>query len=368
MRKTYLRFFVASCVLCLSPLAASAQEAPRPAQIQQRAQAQQDERAQQSNQAQRDQDRQRNPNQAQVGEQVRSAQGQQGQHADKSVEHFLIKKMMLGNKAEIELGQIAVQKAEHEDVKQFAQKLVQDHQQMNQELEQLQAGGQSGARSAQPGQADPTRSGQLQPGQSTSDRLGQAQSEQAVQPGQDRVSQPLPGQTQLGQAGQNQPGQSRPAQDTAGRGEVGQDRLRQSGLAQQGQSQGQEIPQQLTQLTEQTAQNTLQMARRMLEEAEQGKEFDMTFVGMQIVKHSHMVAELDSMRNVGSPQFQQLVSKAHATTQQHLDMAKNLSKQLSGDDQASRSDATQRSGQAQPNPSQNRSGGAPNPSGSQGNN
>src|SRR5690606_29125248 len=119
---------------------------------------------------------------------------------------------------------------------------------------------------------------------------------------------------------------------------------------------------------EQTAQNTLQMARRMLEEAEQGKEFDMTFVGMQIVKHSHMVAELDSMRNVGSPQFQQLVSKAHATTQQHLDMAKDLSKKLSGDDQESREGGSQRSGQAQPNPSQNRNSGAQNPSGSQGNN
>jgi putative membrane protein len=51
-------------------------------------------------------------------------------------EHFLMSTAM-GNQAEIELGQMAQQKASSQAVKQFAQQLVQDHQQAGQQLQTL---------------------------------------------------------------------------------------------------------------------------------------------------------------------------------------------------------------------------------------
>lgn len=42
-----------------------------------------------------------------------------------------------GNQAEIALGQLALQKAESAEVKQFGAKMIQDHQQANQEVQQL---------------------------------------------------------------------------------------------------------------------------------------------------------------------------------------------------------------------------------------
>jgi putative membrane protein len=70
----------------------------------------------------------------------RPVQSNSGKHqSSHSVENFLVKKMMLCNKAEIELGQIAVDKAKSDEVKQFAEMLVQEHQQLNQKLSQTQA-------------------------------------------------------------------------------------------------------------------------------------------------------------------------------------------------------------------------------------
>lgn len=101
------------------------------------------------------------------------------------------------------------------------------------------------------------------------------------------------------------------------------------------------------------------MAKELLQEADQGREFDMSFVGMQIVKHTRMVAELEAMQNFGSPQFQQLVSTAAEKTQEHLKMAKDLSKKLSNGDGNERPEQSRqpadRGADAQPR-SQNASG------------
>lgn len=55
------------------------------------------------------------------------AQGQPTNYADQA----FVSKAMQGGLAEVQLGQLAQQKAQSEDVKQFAQKMVNDHSQMN---------------------------------------------------------------------------------------------------------------------------------------------------------------------------------------------------------------------------------------------
>jgi putative membrane protein len=63
-------------------------------------------------------------------------------------------------------------------------------------------------------------------------------------------------------------------------------------------------------------------------ESKQGAEFDKCYVGMQIGAHKHMLDTLKVFRNHASPQFQQTLTQAIDTTQQHLDHAKKLMKDL----------------------------------------
>jgi len=75
-------------------------------------------------------------------------------------EQKFVQKAMEGNQFEIQLGQLAQQKGENQEVKQLAQMLAQDHQQANQTLSKA-AGGQAGASgaAARPGQPDAQASG-----------------------------------------------------------------------------------------------------------------------------------------------------------------------------------------------------------------
>jgi predicted outer membrane protein len=220
--------------------------------------------------------------QGQHGGQHHSA-GVQGQT---SVENFFVKKLMLCNKQEIELGQLATQKASNDEVKKFAQMLVSDHQQLNDKLTNLRSGdqGDSGNQSGQNANQD-----------------SQANSAQR---------QSTPGQAGQGQNGQGQNGQGQSGQQSQMTG-----------------AQGQQVPQQLTAVLTQASQRQLEMAKEMLQEHE-GQDFDMGFLGMQIVAHAQTKAELQAMQNVGSSQFQELVRGAEQKVSQHLDEAKTLAKKL----------------------------------------
>ena len=63
--------------------------------------------------------------------------------ANQEVEQFLASCLLAKNQSEVELSQFAQEQAENPEVKQFAQKMVQDHQKMIQQLQQF-AGNQSG--------------------------------------------------------------------------------------------------------------------------------------------------------------------------------------------------------------------------------
>lgn len=205
-----------------------------------------------------------------------------------SIQDFFVTKMMLANKAEVELGQMAQDRAQSEEVKGFAQMLVQEHQQLNQQLAQLQGGGdsqnvqtQDGSRQVNPQSTDPQS--QTNPRTTNARQLGQANAEST------------PGSNQ------------------------GKTLSRSTG--------NQQVPQQLTTICQQTAAKHLEMAREMLGEHE-GQDFDMGFLGLQIAKHAHVVAELQSIQNVGSPEFQQLVRTAEQKTSDHLAQAKSLANKL----------------------------------------
>jgi predicted outer membrane protein len=205
-----------------------------------------------------------------------------------SVQDFFVTKLMLANKAEVELGQMAEDRAESDEVKKFAQMLVQEHQQMNQQLAQIQAGAQS-------------TSGQSNSLQGTKSQIKTVTDQPATTQGD--ISQPIRS-TQA--VTSNAAGQSR----TGGSHD--------------------QVPQQLTMICQQAAAKHLEMSREMLDSAE-SHDFDMSFLGLQIAKHAYVVAELQSLQNVGSPEFQQLVRTAEQKTSQHLVTAKELANQLKND-------------------------------------
>jgi putative membrane protein len=80
---------------------------------------------------------------AQPGAAAQPAAGQEARdrtspdQADQNMDQHFAREAAQGNLFEIQAGQLAQERAQNQDVKQFAQKLVQDHQQANQKLQQI---------------------------------------------------------------------------------------------------------------------------------------------------------------------------------------------------------------------------------------
>lgn len=75
------------------------------------------------------------------------------------------------------------------------------------------------------------------------------------------------------------------------------------------------------------AKQQIEMGKRMLRE-QSGQDFDMAFLGMTIGSHVQMIAQLDAMQDVDSPELRQVIREARAMAEDHLAYAKHLSKQL----------------------------------------
>jgi len=71
----------------------------------------------------------------------------------------------------------------------------------------------------------------------------------------------------------------------------------------------------------------LQMTKDLLNKY-QGRDFDMAYVGQQIAAHTQMLANLKAMEENTSGEFQTVVKEGTKTTEMHLNHAKELSAQL----------------------------------------
>jgi predicted outer membrane protein len=68
--------------------------------------------------------------------------------ASAGVDHYLANCLLMKNQGEIELNQFAAGRAKHEDVKQFAQQMVQEHRQLGAKLERVVQSGRDANRDA----------------------------------------------------------------------------------------------------------------------------------------------------------------------------------------------------------------------------
>lgn len=210
------------------------------------------------------------------------------QQNDQKLEKLVAAKLLIANRGVIELSKMAVENAEHDKVKQFAQTLVEEHEGLCRDIEKLQA--------------------------SKGYSKHEAHSKSA-QPSGDRATTP---QARPRQTAQNQPGQT-------GQPVAGQTRTVQ---ADTWDSDDQGIVGKLEMIAEKSAKKQLEMTKEMLQQR-QGKDFDMAFVGMQIAAHTRAVADLNALQGVGSKELQDLVTKAEGATSKHLKQAKDLANALS---------------------------------------
>jgi predicted outer membrane protein len=207
------------------------------------------------------------------------------------VEKFLAGCLLAKNKCEIEFAQLAQQQSQNPEIKQFAQKLEQDHQQLVQQLEPL-AGGQAGQTSTRVESQTQTRAigqndAQRQPGDTT--RL----------PGSPGATQTSRSETQTAYGSKQMIGPF--AQLAAIEKQIGE-----------------------------------RQKQAMLDELQQksGAEFDKCYVAAMVGSHMQSLAALEVISQQQG-ELAQVAQQAQPTVQQHLDHAKQLAKQLEGTNQPS---------------------------------
>jgi len=175
-----------------------------------------------------------------------------------------------GNKAEIELGKLAAEKASSPEVKEFAQMMVKDHSAFLAKVEKFtDEKGQSVAGADRKTFDEPK---EAKPAITKSDATNDQPKEQTV----------------------GFRGDKHAAMEKIGKraGEI-----------------------------------ELQMTKELLSKF-QGHEFDMAYVGQQIAGHTHMVATLKAMEEGTSGEFQAVVKEGVKSAEMHLNHAKELSAQL----------------------------------------
>lgn len=282
MKKTILRFVVATSTFAFLPIAAHAQVG----QVQPPTTQQPNQPQQQPNQVQRP-GTIRNADGAQ-GQGQNRAQGQNqasSQQSEQRLEQLVASKLLTANKSVVELSKMAVENAEHDNVKEFAQTLVSEHEKLCRDIEKLQAA------SGHKKDSDHSKTNEQSTDQSAAN---------VNRPNQNR--QNLQGQAANRQANKTQDGNW----SSNSQGMVGK----------------------LQMINEKASKKQLEMAKQMLQD-KKGDEFDMAFVGMQIASHTRAVAELSALEGVGSKEMQDVVKKAEEATSKHLEQAKGLAEELS---------------------------------------
>ncbi|MFO1019452.1 MAG: DUF4142 domain-containing protein [Planctomycetales bacterium] len=229
-------------------------------------------------------------------------------HTANHLDECLATMVIYGNQNEIRASQIAVEKATSPAVKQFAQQMVQQHQEFLTKLEPFGKTGQSSAH----------RRGDRKE-QTAAYRFknkGQQENETANRDAEKRDSN----------AQDNKPEKSK-IQQTGGTADVNpQDNNRQDNMFAFHHKLG-EIHQEMAQQCRQSMEKELN--------SKTGADFDNCYVGMQIAAHMHMLDSLTVFERHASPELKAVFEQGRQTTQTHLDHAKNLMQTLAKNTQNS---------------------------------
>lgn len=198
--------------------------------------------------------------------------------------------LVLGNQEEVALAQFAQQRSQNEQVKKFAQQMIEHHQQAISKIEQA---------------APEVASLNLRLQGGTEGQAAASQSPGGVRPAS----------------------AEEPAASTASAGNAGHD-------------------QRAVQLAQSVKQECLNLTQQELAQKE-GAEFDKAYIGQQVCAHIGMLAELRGSKNFATGQLQQVITEGEQMTQNHLNEAKQIMSQLK-DQQGSQPQTSRRPATTQP--------------------
>ncbi len=240
-------------------------------------------------------------------------QGQSGQHGQQ-LQHILVRSLIQKNQGEVEMGQLAQQHSQNQEVKEFAQHMIQSHTQLIQEMQGLNTGSASSQGATSGAQGQSSRSTQGSTSGSDSAESGNTRAG-----GSDSSANPGGVANRSGQGDSSAAGQSGSTTTQS----------RQQGGSQAGQQGLSGVDSQLAAVMQEACEKHQQLTREMLTQYK-GSEFDMAYIGQQIAAHTLMKADLQAVSDKGDQQFQQLAKKALTETEKHLQMAQSIANNLKG--------------------------------------
>jgi len=232
--------------------------------------------------------------------------GAQASGQNSGVENYLANCLLKKNQGEIELGKFASQQSQNPQVKEFAQQVVKDHQQVVEKLQQVAGAGGSTTRTS-----------------STS--LDTSARSETDRPARERTRTPASSATDTTQSG---------AEARTNRIASDRDTSESVTSTSRTSAQGSGALQQLASIEEKIAERCQQALREELQQ-KSGAEFDECFVGSQIAGHMQMLAALEVISQEDQGQLKQIAEEAKPTVQKHLEHAKQLAKQLKSGEQGS---------------------------------
>lgn len=211
---------------------------------------------------------------------ARTATASAGDNLDQKIAVCLL----LGNQEEVALAQFAQQRSQNEQVRKFAQQMIEHHQQAISKIQQA---------------APEAASLNLQLRGGTEGEAAAATTASGVRPAS----------------------AEEPVASTASAANAGRD-------------------QRAVQLAQSVKQECLNLTQQELAKQE-GVEFDKAYIGQQVGAHIGMLAELRGSKNFATGQLQQVISEGEQMTQKHLAEAKQIMSQLK-DQQGSQPPQTSR--------------------------
>lgn len=229
-------------------------------------------------------------------ERDRSTFGQSGQQSGQETDAILVSWLLVDNENEVALARIAQQRATSSEVKQFAQKMIDEHQQMVQKLQQIPGVHRSGSEGMTGRESGTGREGNTGRESGTGRETGT-------------------GQSGSGQSGTNRNDPNRPG----GMGETGRTsdatgvRVNATGSLDH------------QRLIRDLGRKHLESATQLLQE-KQGADFDKCYMGMMLGAHMKAEDQIEVFRNYASEKLRPTLDEGLKTVQAHLQHAKDLAK------------------------------------------
>ncbi len=227
-----------------------------------------------------------------------------------NIESHILNCLILKNQEEVELSKYIENELQNEKVKKFAEQLVADHQKAVQKLQAMKM--------TQTTQSEQPRPATFVATEVVTTPVPATQAQRRVERQNERTERQIERTTGVNV-------DLTPNGPATGRQVVGyRNRVvlqpQYAGKTSEGD--------QFLQIHQEATQECLNLAIAELMEAKENKQIDEAFLGIQAGMHMGMLAQLTALEKHTSGELQQFVVEAKATTQKHLQIAKNLMQEV----------------------------------------